>query len=140
MSYVYYNPNPERKRTSDCVVRALSKFLGVPWIEAYMELCVYGGFNSDMPSVNSVWASFLEHKGYKRRTVKDLCPHCYTLKDFCIDHPYGKFFVSLDVGYAELFSTSNFGIITGNHVVCVIDGDYFDTWDSGSEVVKYYWS
>jgi len=25
------------------------------------------------------------------------------------------------------------------HVVCVMDGDYYDTWDSGGEVPLYYW-
>lgn len=25
------------------------------------------------------------------------------------------------------------------HVVCVIDGVYYDSWDSGREVPLYYW-
>lgn len=140
MSFRYFNPNPDNKHTSDCVIRALSKFLGVSWIEAYMEICVYGGFNSDMPNVNSVWSSFLESKGYRRHNIPDTCPYCYTLKDFCLDHPKGKYFVSLDVGYADLYSTADSGNVVGNHVVCVKNGNYYDTWDSGNEVVKYYWS
>ena len=140
MSFRYFNPNPDRKQTSDCVVRALSKFLDITWLEAYMEICVYGGYNSDMPNVNSIWSSFLESRGYRRHNVPDTCPHCYTLRVFCYDHPEGKYFVSLDVGYAELFSSDGLAIIVGNHVVCVENGDYYDTWDSGSEVVKYYWS
>ena len=44
--------------------------------------------------------------------------------------PKGKYFVSLDVGYAELFSSDGLAIIVGNHVVCVENGDYYDTWDS----------
>jgi hypothetical protein len=27
---------------------------------------------------------------------------------------------------------------TGTHVVAVIGGDYYDTWDSGEKVVLYY--
>lgn len=25
------------------------------------------------------------------------------------------------------------------HVVAVVDGDYYDTWDSGNEIPIYYW-
>jgi hypothetical protein len=28
---------------------------------------------------------------------------------------------------------------TGSHAVCVIDGDWYDSWDSGGEVCSYYW-
>ena len=28
---------------------------------------------------------------------------------------------------------------TGNHAVAVIDGDYYDSWDSGDEVPTYFW-
>lgn len=140
MSFVYFNPNPIGKRTSDCVIRALSKFFNVSWMEAYINICIYGAENYDMPNVNSVWSSYLESKGYVRHKVKDTCPYCYTLNDFCYDHPYGKYFVSLDVGYADIYSTADSGFIDGNHVVCVIDGDYYDTWKSGNEVVIFYWS
>nr|DAW82566.1 MAG TPA: hypothetical protein [Caudoviricetes sp.] len=27
-----------------------------------------------------------------------------------------------------------------SHVVCVEDGTYFDTWDSGSEIPLFYWA
>ena len=140
MSFVYFNANPKNKRTSDCVIRALSKFLNLSWLDAYMDICVYGGLNSDMPNVNSIWSKYLESKGYTRHKVYDSCPNCYTLMDFCYDHPYGKYFVSLDVGYADIYSTADSGMIDGNHVVCVIDGNYYDTWDCGKEVVIFYWS
>jgi hypothetical protein len=29
---------------------------------------------------------------------------------------------------------------TGVHVIAVIDGDYYDMYDSGSQVIYYYWS
>jgi len=29
--YVFYNPNPQEKRTDDCVVRMLTKALSVDW-------------------------------------------------------------------------------------------------------------
>lgn len=139
MSYVYYNPNPKQKNTGDCVIRALAKFFNVDWITAYISICVYGGLNGDMPQVNDIWSSYLEERGYKKHRIPDTCPDCYTLKDFCLDHPSGKYFVSVDVGYIDLYESADSGRINGNHVVCVKDGDYYDAWDSGMEVPIYYW-
>ena len=31
-------------------------------------------------------------------------------------------------------------LATGTHVVTVIDGDYYDTWDSGDEIPIYYFT
>ena len=53
-----------------------------------------------------------------RKTI----PYCYTVKDFCKDHPQGVFVLG-----------------TGTHAVAVIDGDYYDAWDSGNKVPLFYW-
>ena len=76
----------------------------------------------DMPSADHVWGAYLHAKGYKRGTLPDTCPDCYTINAFCDDHPTGRYVVSLP-----------------GHVVAVIGGIYFDTWDSGNEVPTYYW-
>ncbi len=57
-----------------------------------------------------------------RINVPDTCPHCYTIRDFAYDHPFGTYLVG-----------------TGKHVVTIIDGNYYDTWDSGGEIPIYYW-
>lgn len=139
MSFVYYNPNPDGKNTGDCVVRALAKFLDISWIDAYINICVYACLNSDMPQINEIWSSYLESKGYTKHIVKDTCPYCYTLIDFCKDHIKGRYFVSLDVGYIDKYASADSGILRGNHVVTVIDGNYYDTWNSGNEVPICYW-
>lgn len=67
-------------------------------------------------------AQLLEKQGYSRFVIPNTCPYCYTVKQFCKDHPYGKYLLALD-----------------GHVVAVIDGDYYDIWDSGNEVHIYFW-
>ena len=120
--FVSYNPNPVGLKVGDCVVRALSKALGQKWEETYIDLCVEGCLRCDMPSANAVWGAYLRRKGFERDIVPNSCPDCYTVEDFCADHPNGTYILALD-----------------GHVVSVVDGQYFDTWQSGREVPIYYW-
>ena len=109
-------------KVGDCVVRALSKALGQKWEETYIDLCVEGCLRCDMPSANAVWGAYLRRKGFEREIIPNTCPECYTVEDFCADHPNGTYILALD-----------------GHVVSVVDGQYYDTWQSGREVPIYYW-
>ena len=123
MMYVYYNPNPSGKQVGDCVIRGVSKVTGQSWDETYLDICYVGYRTKDMPSANTVWESYLTAKGFKRTLLPDTCPICYTIEEFCRDHKFGLFLLA-----------------TGTHVVAVENGDYYDAWDSGSEVPIYYWA
>jgi hypothetical protein len=117
-----YNPNPAEKQVGDCTVRALSKALGQDWESIYSALVVEGMRLSDMPSANRVWGAYLKRQGFRRELVPDECPNCYTVKDFCRDYPTGTYILAIQ-----------------GHVVCVCDGKYYDSWDSGEEIPIYYW-
>lgn len=116
-----YNANPTGNRVGDCVIRAISTALNQDWHETYTGVCLQGFEMADLPSSNAVWSKYLKRKGFDRYTVPNDCPDCYTICDFCNDHPQGVFVVG-----------------TGSHAVCVIDGNYFDFWDSGGEIPLYY--
>ena len=118
----YYNPNPYGKQVGDCTVRAISKLLGISWYDAYDDLYKEGRLIGDMPSANRVWGSYLIKQGFEVAPLANTCPNCYTVANFCADHPVGAFLLA-----------------TGEHVVTVIGGDYFDSWDSGDEVPMYVW-
>lgn len=121
--YKYYNPNPFSRLTGDCVPRALSKLLDQSWDKTYVDLCLVGFANGLMPSDNYVHKSYLEQHGYKLHLLSNNCPDCITVKQFAELHPNGKYFLA-----------------TGDHVVCLIHGDYYDAFDSGNEVISYYYS
>lgn len=122
MSYVYFNPNPERKKTIDCTIRAICLLTGRDWETVYLGTTAQGLVMHDMPESDAVWGKYLHDLGYQRYPMPDACPYCYTVKDFCYDHPVGKFLLK-----------------TQGHVVAVQDGDYYDTGDSGDEMAVYYW-
>ena len=119
--YVYYNPNPASKTVGDCVIRGLSTILKLRWEHIYDDLACLGRQMYDMPSSNAVWSEYLYQRGFTRRIIPDTCPACYTVRRFCDDHKNGAYLLA-----------------TGSHVVAVIDGDYYDTWDSGDEIPVYY--
>ena len=72
--WVEYNPNPIGIRVGDCVVRAISKVLDQDWEKTFVDLCVQGLMFCDLPSSNAVWASYLRHKGFKKKIIPDTCP------------------------------------------------------------------
>lgn len=123
MAFVFYNPNPNGRFVGDCAVRAITKLLDKSWDEVYVAISVSGYIKKDMPSGNSVWGSYLKRNGYVKRLLPDFCPECYSVREFCHDYPIGKYLLVLD-----------------GHVVTVVDGDYYDTWDSGNEIPDYYWT
>ena len=88
----------------------------------YTGLCLEGYKAGDMPPANHVWGAYLRRYGFRRYVIPDDCPDCYTVSDFAADHPRGIFVLALS-----------------GHVVCVQDGNWYDTWDSGQVVPLYYW-
>ena len=123
MPFVFFNSNPKNVRVGDCAVRAVSKAVGQDWTDAYIGLAAEGLALRDMPSANYVWGMYLKKYGFEEHMISSVCPNCVTVAEFAKNHPKGRFVLA-----------------TQNHVVCVIDGNYFDTWDSGNEVVLYFFS
>ena len=119
--YIYHNENPNGANLGDCTIRAIALVTNQSWDDTYVDLAVLGFGFKDMPSSNHVWASYLKSKGFRRMAIPDSCPNCYTVADFCNDHQNGMYILA-----------------TGSHVVGVIAGDYYDTWDSGREVPIFY--
>lgn len=120
--YREYNPNPVGRRVGDCAVRAIAKALDIDWETAYLKNIINGFQMGDVPSSDSVWGATLRQNGFYRKSIPNTCPHCYTAKDFCEDHPQGVYVLGF-----------------GGHVATVKDGDLFDSWDSSNEIPQYYW-
>lgn len=124
MSYRFYNPNPLHKRTTDCVIRALSKALHMDWEQVYVNAAMQGFDFAEMPNTGHVWRALLRRMGFRSYAIPDTCPDCYTVEDFAKDHTEGTFVLAIG------------GVI--NHVVCVENGDWYDTFDCGDEIPFFY--
>ena len=121
MAFIFYNPNPEGNLVGDCVIRAISKATNQSWEQTFKGVVETAFQLKDMPSSNYVWAAYLRKLGFSKHIIPDSCPDCYTIRHFAQEHPRGIFILG-----------------TGTHVVCVANGNYYDSWDSGDEVPIYY--
>lgn len=119
--FIFLNPNKCGINTGDCVIRALSIAMDKDWNEVYVDLCAVGYSMCDWGNANRCWSEYLRYYGYKCKAIPYENNSRYTVRDFAADHTDGSFVVA-----------------TGSHVVAVIDGSYYDTWDSGNEVPIYY--
>lgn len=132
--YIRYNDNPFNLDVGDCVIRAISTALNYNWFMVHDELSFLSRKMADMPSSNRVWKQYLINKGYHETQINNTCPKCLTVDEFCRQHPKGRYILST----AEYTKARDNLIVTGTHVVAVIDGDYYDTWDSGQDVPLSY--
>lgn len=122
MAYIYYNPNPVAANVADCAVRAVAKALHITWEDAYIRLTINGINMGDIISNDNVWGSVLRQNGFYKEVIPNECPDCYTVEDFCREHPTGTYVLGF-----------------GGHVATVIDGNIYDSWDSSRMIPIYYW-
>ena len=120
--WIRCNPNPLGKQTSDCVVRAIAIATSQSWRKVYRDLCKLGEIECEMPNANWLWGEYLREHGARQFLLPDSCPSCITVRAFSEKFPEGIYVIG-----------------TGSHAVAVIDGDWYDSWDSGSEVPSYFW-
>ena len=120
--FIRFNPNPKRKIIDDCVIRAISTVTGKTWEQVNTDLFLIALREGDYQWKNYIWGSYLEKLGFTQHLIPNTCPNCFTVRDFCKLFPEGIYILAI-----------------GDHVVAVIDSNYFDTWDSGDEVPVYYW-
>jgi len=118
--YVYYQPNEKdlKDKYGDCQVRALSKALGISWLEAFdltIPICrevqtytIFGG-SCDIGKHNLAKLGFEYHGVSNKRGAKRP-----TVDSFAKEHPEGSFILKV-----------------AHHVVACVGGKYYDTWDCG---------
>lgn len=122
--YKYFNNNPLGRRTvGDCSVRAVSKALGISWDEAHDMLADMSKQMGTIMNDNDVISAVLRMNGFYRENLPCTTRDCYTVREFAMDNPIGTYVVG-----------------TGSHVVCIINGNFFDSWNSGDESIMYFWT
>lgn len=120
--WVMANPNPKRKHVPDCVIRAICIAMNMDWYSVYDDICDVGRDDCNIPSADAVWGHYLKLRGAEPFQLPRSCPSCTTVREFCRMYPTGIYIIG-----------------TGSHAVAIINGDYYDSWDSGDEVPSFFW-
>ena len=103
------------------MIRAIAVATGKTWEQVFDDLYSVGRGEFDMMSSNDVWGLYLYRLGFQPFLLPESCPSCVTIKEFTRYFPRGRYIIG-----------------TGTHAVAAIDGDYYDTWDSGNLVPSYF--
>lgn len=120
--WVKCNINPAKKDVGDCVIRAVGISTDQSWLDVYDAVCLTGREEFDMPSSDAVWGLYLYRQGFEPFILPHRCPRCVTVKAFCAMYPKGAYIIG-----------------TGQHAVAILDGDYYDSWDSGNQIASFFW-
>ena len=122
--FVYYQPNEKDPDEvyNDCVVRALTKVLGLSWLSVFDILASIARDKQCPLNCAPCFETLLYRRGFKYSDYKEAKTKPLTVKDFAKTHKRGKYFLKLN-----------------NHCVAVVNGKYFDVWDSGMKRVYGVW-
>jgi len=120
--FVRCNPNPMGRETGDCVIRAIAIATDKSWREAYWALCELGAIQGDLPNSNMVWNMYMREQGGKQFLLPESCPDCISVRAFCERYPEGIYVIG-----------------TGDHAIAIIDGDWYDLYDSGLLTPTFFW-
>ena len=123
--YKYYQPNKKdlKDEYGDCVIRALCKVTGKEWLEVFDELIPYVREVQANPNAPQVQSKYLEDQGFKWVGIKA---------------QKGKSRPTVANMY-KVFPKGTCIIRVAHHVVAMVDGVYYDTWDSGGKSVYGYY-
>lgn len=121
--FIKYNPNPQKKNTGDCTIRAYTKAENITWEQAYDIAMRIGKKYAAIPDDSNVVDKILtEEFGYKRNKF-DKPSKRLTVEEFAVTFNKGTYVLKLR-----------------NHLVTVENGFFYDSWNSGSKKVLAYYN
>lgn len=116
-----YNPNPKERNIGDCTLRSYCAAFGISWDKAFDIASKVAKENSSMiqyvaDKVLTEEFNCVVDEKYNKKTVKG--KDRITVNEFAMSHPYGTYILHVR-----------------QHQVTVINGIYWDSWDSGQKKV-----
>lgn len=123
--YVSYNSHPEDKINSNGAILAVSKVMNLPWHIAFAVMSFIGSDILENPDSYATMSKYLNSSGFKQRTLTEdeqADINEFTVKDFCKRYPFGTYV-----------------LMTNKRAIAVVDGKYYDAYDSGNEIIIFYW-
>ena len=123
--YKYYQPNKKdlKDQYGDCVIRALTKVMDKEWLEVFDELVPIAREIQSTLGMKIVYETYLKNNGFEYVGISNKKGSKRpTVESFAKDNREGTYYLNV-----------------ANHCVAVVDGVYYDTWDSGHKSLYGYW-
>lgn len=124
-NFEYYQPNQKdiKDKYGDCVIRALTKVLDKSWVEVFDELVPIAREIQTMPNCKPAYEEYLKSKGFTYQGISNKKGSKRpTVESFTKEHPTGTYYLNV-----------------ANHCIAVVDGKFYDTWNSGYKSLYGYW-
>lgn len=120
-----YNANPFKKKTGDCVIRAVCVALKENWEDTYKGMFEVAMKTGYAVSCKENYAEYLKQKGYEMKKMpKKINGKRYTLKEFIEELANPK---------------KNYVVNLANHLTCIEKGTLVDIWNCSKKSVGNYW-
>jgi hypothetical protein len=116
-----FNPNPKERNIGDCTLRSYCAAFGISWDKAFDIASRVAKENSSMiqyvaDKVLVEEFNCVVDEKYNKKTVKS--KDRIKVNEFALSHPYGTYILHVP-----------------KHQVTVVNGEYWDSWDSGDKKI-----
>lgn len=115
--FKYLNLEPNDEKLNDCVIRAMTLALAVPYDEIVQKLYDNGKYNNCEEVCLTCYEQFLNGLGYIKISTDK-----FTVEDISNLYPNKVMLIRID-----------------GHLTCSIDGNIYDIWDCSNERANCYW-
>ena len=120
-----YNANPFKKKTGDCVIRAVCVALKEDWKDTYKGMFDVAMETGYAISCKDNYKEYLHRKGYEMKKMpKKENGRRYTVREFIEELANPK---------------KNYIINLANHLTCIEKCTLVDLWNCGNKSVGNYW-
>lgn len=120
----FHNENPKNHRAADCVFRAIATATGQTWEETFNGLCEVALEKKLAPNEKDCYTEYLKRLGW----IKNRQPR----------HSNNTKFTGIE--FAPEQKTNVICHIGGNHLSCVINGRFWDTWNCTDGTIGNFWT
>lgn len=136
----YHNVNPKGKVTTDCVYRAISNAMQIPYADVAREMTemqIETGWDT---GESRLIDKYITSKGWKKHSQ----PKQYDCNTDSMKKFTGKQFVDYLESFNTVVKVKEFQRVIMNigseHLSCVIDGKIEDIWNCSNNCVGVWWT
>lgn len=124
--FVRYNANDKQRNVGDCVARSISFATEQDYnttLHKLQQLARNLGYDSYRNT--RVFKAMMNTLGLREQKIADMA---IDVASFCEDHPEGTYLLLVGKNAGDT-----------SHVVCISNGDVYDSWDSQKQLIASYW-